>query len=159
MAMKTTHADAVRRELLALAQAGDGTEQFVEATCAALGKAIPFEFACMASTDPATGLITHAYKSDPADSMDAEFARLEYATEDINQFHDISARRTPVGVLDHDTAGHPERCLRHHVFLVPCFAHGHELRAGFRSRHGVWGVIAMYRPVGRPDSLPMRLPS
>jgi len=52
-------------------------------------------------------------------------------------------------VLERDTAGHPERCLRYRDFLVPCFAHGHELRAGFRSRHGVWGVIAMYRPVGR----------
>jgi DNA-binding CsgD family transcriptional regulator len=81
--------------------------------------------------------------------LDGEFARLEYATQDINQFYDINIRETPVGVLERDTAGHPDRCVRYRDFLVPNFDHGHELRAAFRSRHGVWGVIGVYRPVGR----------
>lgn len=147
--MKTSRAEAVVRELRALAHAAEAAHEVTEATCSALGKAIPFEFACLATTDPATRLITGAYKSQPADSLDSEFARLEYAIEDINQFHDLAARTTPVGVLEHDTAGHPDRCVRYREFLVPCFSHGHELRAAFRSTHGVWGVIGMYRPVGQ----------
>lgn len=149
MGMKTSRAEAVFRELHALAHAAEAPDDFTEAACAALGKAVPFEFACLATTDPATGLITGAYKSHPSDSMDAEFARLEYAVEDINQFHDLATRATPVGVLERDTAGHPDRCIRYREFLRPCFSHGHELRAVFRSAHGVWGVIGMYRPVGQ----------
>lgn len=146
--MRSARAEGVHRELTGLARTGDGASEFAEAACAALGRAVPFEFACFATTDPATGLITGAYKTDPSDSRDAEFAQLEYGTEDVNQFQDVCGRRAPVGLLERDTAGHPERCVRYRDFLVPHFDHGHELRAGFRSRHGVWGVVAMYRPVG-----------
>lgn len=147
--VKTSRAEAVLCELRALAHAAEAPDDLAQATCSALGKAVPFEFACLATTDPATGLITGAYKSQPADSLDAEFARLEYGLEDINQFIDLAARPNPVGVLERDTAGRPDRCIRYREFLVPCFSHGHELRAAFRSTHGVWGVIGMYRPVGR----------
>lgn len=147
--MRTSRTEAVLRELSALAYADEAGEELLQATCAALRRAVPFEFACLARTDPASVLITDAYKSDPADSKDAEFARLEYATEDINQFREIAARPDPVGVLEHDTGGHPERSVRYRDFLVPHFSHGHELRAAFRAKHGVWGAIALYRPVGR----------
>lgn len=147
--MKTSRGEAVLRELSALAYADEASAELLEATCAALRRAVPFEFACLARTDPASGLITGAYKSEPVDSRDAEFARLEYAVADINHFRDIAARPEPVGLLVRDTGGHPERSVRYRDFLVPHFSHGHELRAAFRTRTGVWGAIALYRPVGR----------
>lgn len=148
MAVKRSRADAVRRELSDLAL-NAGVDGFAEAACASLQRAVPFEFACMANTDPATGLITSTYKSDPRIGMDTEFARLEYAIDDINQFREIAARRAPVGVLERDTGGHPERCLRYRELLRPHFAQGHEVRLAFRSGHAVWGVVGMYRPPGR----------
>jgi DNA-binding CsgD family transcriptional regulator len=148
VAVKRSRADAVRRELTHLALSA-GADRFAEAACAALERAVPYEFACMASTDPATGLITGTYKSDSRVGMDTEFARLEYGIDDINQFRDIAARRSPVGVLQHDTGGHPERCLRYREFLKPHFGQGHEVRLAFRSGNAVWGVVAMYRPPGR----------
>jgi DNA-binding CsgD family transcriptional regulator len=145
--MKRSRADAVMRELSHLASAED-PDRFAESACAALARAVPFEFACLASTDPVTGLITGNYKSDPRVTMDAEFARLEYAIEDINQFREIAARPRPVGVLERDTAGHPERCVRFRDFLRPHFDQGHELRLAFRSGGAMWGAVAMYRPRG-----------
>jgi DNA-binding CsgD family transcriptional regulator len=131
-----------------MAAAGDAGDALAAAACAALARALPFEFACLATTDPATGLITGAYKTDPSDTQDAEFVRLEYEVDDVNLFADIARRRTPVGVLEHDTQGRPEQSTRYRDFLVPNFDHGHELRAALRTGGQTWGAIALYRPVG-----------
>jgi len=43
-------------------------------TCAVLAEVVPFEFGCLATTDPATGLLTGAVKTGPTDMGDEEFA-------------------------------------------------------------------------------------
>jgi len=44
------------------------------APCAVLAEVVPFEFGCLATTDPATGLITGAVKTGPTDMGDEDFA-------------------------------------------------------------------------------------
>ena len=141
-------ADMVRARLSSLAAGGLNANAFCQAATDLIRQAVPFEYACLATTDPATGLITSTVKSDSGDSHDEEYARYEYEVDDLNQFAEIARRPTPVGVLDLDTDGRPDRSVRFREFLLPVFSFGHALRAAFRSGAAVWGGIAMCRTVG-----------
>jgi DNA-binding CsgD family transcriptional regulator len=132
-----TRADA---ELPALAQA----------VYAVASRRIPFDFACFATTDPATGLITWASKTRSLGIGDEEFAAAEYGPPDVNSFAEIATRRPPVGVLSLDTGGRPDTCRRHRDFLSPRFGFTDELRVVFLSRGASWGAFALYRGHGDP---------
>jgi DNA-binding CsgD family transcriptional regulator len=147
--MATPHtADMVRARLSSLAAAGLNVNAFCQGVTDLIRRAVPFEYACLATTDPATGLITSTVKSDSGDSHDEEYAHYEYEVDDLNQCAEIARRSTPVGVLDFDTDGRPDRSVRFREFLRPTFSFDHELRAAFRSGTAVWGSIAMCRTVG-----------
>ena len=139
-------ADVVEHQLAALARSGHGMAEFAEGALELLQRAVPFESACLAFTDPATGLLTGTVKIQIPDARDAEFARFEYETDDINKFSEIAGRDIPVGVLALDTEGRPERSLRFREFLVPHFDQGNELRAACRQGGQTWGFLGLYRP-------------
>lgn len=139
-------AQTVRERLDALSRAGLDANDFAITALDVLRVAVPFESACLASCDPDTHLLTGTTKLDLPDARDAEFARFEYEIEDVNTFREIERRPVPVGVLSHDTDGHPERCLRFRDFLVPYFDQGNELRAALRSDGLSWGFLGIYRP-------------
>ncbi|MBI1349569.1 MAG: LuxR family transcriptional regulator [Actinomycetales bacterium] len=139
-------ADVVERQLTGLARSGLDSDAFAQGALDLLQRAVPFESACLAFTDPVTELLTGTVKLDLPDARDAEFARLEYETDDINQFQDIASREVPVGVLSLDTEGHPERSRRFREFLVPHFDQGNELRAACRVGGQTWGLLGLYRP-------------
>lgn len=139
-------ADVIEHQLAALARSGQGMSDFAEGALELLQRAVPFESACLAFTDPATDLLTGTVKIQLPDARDAEFARFEYETDDVNKFHEIAARDIPVGVLAHDTDGRPERSLRFREFLVPHFDQGNELRAACRQGGQTWGYLGLYRP-------------
>ena len=126
------------------------TERLAHRVFAAIAPAVPFDFACLAPTDPATGLITWAYKSRPLDSGDEEFAAVEYGPPDINSFSSLADRHPPVGALGLDTDGHPERCRRHRELMWPQFAFTDELRLVCRHRGVSWAALALYRGVDEP---------
>lgn len=117
------------------------------AVCSTIRQQIPFAFACLATTDPLSGLITWTYKTDDVQVSDEEFAAAEFGRPDINQFAEISRRREPVGVLSIDTGGRPDTCHRFREFLRPRFGFGDELRVAFRSQGMTWAVLALYRRV------------
>ena len=123
-------------------------EAFADGALQLLQRAVPFESACLAFTDPATALLTGTVKIDLPDAKDAEFARFEYETDDINKFNEIAGRKVAVGVLALDTDGHPERSLRFREFLVPHFDQGNELRSACRQGAQTWGFLGLYRPTG-----------
>ncbi len=148
MAVAAPNPDRLRRRLGDLARAGLDAPTFGRATCEALNAAVPYDFACFATTDPATGLITGTVKSHPGDSMDEALARCEYEVSDLNQFVDLARRAVPVGVLDLDSDGHPEHSTRYRDLLRPLLSLGHELRAVFRSADATWGAIGLYRATG-----------
>lgn len=146
----TPNAQRLRRRLADLASSGLDASAFSRASGQILADAVAYDFACAATTDPATGLITGTVKSHSGDAFDEQLAHHEYATVDVNQFADLARRRTPVGVLDIDTRGHPDRSPRYRDLLLPLLSLGHELRAVFRSAGATWGVIGLYRCAGSP---------
>lgn len=144
----TTKVAAAKSQLVALAGAGLDLDSYMHEACDVIRGAVPFDFACLATTDPASGLITGAMKTDPGDSRDEDFARFEFELDDVNQFLEISRRSIPVGVLEADTGGRPEVSSRYRDFLIPQFSFGHEIRAAFVANRAVWGLIGVYRPAG-----------
>lgn len=134
--------------LQALGGAGLDLDTYSRSACELLRRAVDHEYACLATTDPATGLITWTAKTEQSDTRDVEFAHFEYEVDDVNQFTSIAQRTMPVGVLEHDTNGHPERSARHRDFLLPHFGFGHEVRVAFRDAGRVWGVVGLYRAAG-----------
>jgi DNA-binding CsgD family transcriptional regulator len=115
-----------------------------------VARRVPYSFACFATTDPASGVITWASKTRSLGVGDEEFAASEYGPADVNKFEDIGRRRPPVGGLWLDTGGHPERCRRHREFMAPRFGFTDELRAAFVSRATTWGALALYRGGDEP---------
>jgi DNA-binding CsgD family transcriptional regulator len=115
-----------------------------------LSSHVSYDFACFATTDPASGVVTWASKTKSLGVGDEEFAASEYGPPDVNKFEDLAQRRTPVGVLSIDTDGHPETCRRHREFMQPRFGFTDELRAVFRSRSTSWGAIGVYKGPGDP---------
>lgn len=112
---------------------------------------VPYDFACFATTDPASGsLVTWASKTRDLGIGDEEFAATEYGPPDVNKFEDLAQRRPPVGALHLDTGGDVEACRRHREFMSPRFGWTDELRAVFVSRGTGWGALGLYRAVGDP---------
>ena len=70
--------------------------------------------------------------------------RSEYLVDDVNTFADLARRRTPVGILDHETGGDPERSARYRDVLAPAGI-PHELRAAFVTRGRTWGAVHIAR--------------
>lgn len=96
-------------------------EELGELLYTELARYVPYDFACFATTDPASGVITWASKTRSLGIGDEEFAASEYGPADINKFEDVARRRPPVGGLTVDTGGHPEECRRHREFMTPRF--------------------------------------
>jgi DNA-binding CsgD family transcriptional regulator len=140
--------DDVRIRLSNLATAGLDLDDFAAGLLELLGRAVPHDIACLATTDPATELVTRTFKVNLPGHLDAEVARFEYEVDDVNLFREIARRRHPVGVLELDTDGEPERSPRWRDLLVPRFGQASELRAVFRAGTASWGLLAMFRPVG-----------
>ncbi len=124
-------------------------EALAAAVCASVAAAVPYAFGCLATTDPATGLISWAYKTHPLEIGDEEFAAAEYGAADINQFAEIARRPEPVAVLSIDTGGRASSCRRFREFLAPRFGFTDELRVAFRAQGLTWAVLALYRGEGQ----------
>lgn len=106
---------------------------------------VPFRFACLATTDPASGLINATFKSHPLAMGEDDFAAAEYGAPDINRFTELALRPLPVGVLSVDTDGHPDRCRRLREFMGPQFGFTDEIRLVCCDQATTWGLLAIYR--------------
>jgi DNA-binding CsgD family transcriptional regulator len=140
--------DDLRVRLSGLATAGLDLDGFASGVLDLLGRAVPHDVACLATMDPATEMVTRTFKVNLPDHLDADVARFEYEVDDVNLYRDIARRRHPVGVLELDTEGRPQRSSRWRDLLVPRFGQSSELRAVFRSGNESWGLLAMFRPTG-----------
>ena len=119
-----------------------------------LRRGIDSDATCWHTLDPHTRLLT----SDAPDELVAAgifteetvatagelVVRSEYMVDDVNAFADLARRRTPVGILDHDTGGDPERSARYRDVLAPAGI-PHELRAAFVARGRTWGAVHIAR--------------
>jgi DNA-binding CsgD family transcriptional regulator len=143
--MTTTARGGLVDRLRDVAGAAGGLPQLAADVCAAVDRHVSFDFGCFATTDPATGVITWAWKTRSLGVGDEEFAAAEYGPPDINGLAEIARRRPPVGVLSIDTGGLPDTCRRHREFMSPRFGFTDELRVVFVSRAVSWGALALYR--------------
>ena len=155
LAMRTTSRSFTERlsDRIGQADRAHGTlalPDLAALVCQELACHVPYDFVCLATTDPTSGVLTWAWKTRSLGVGDEEFAAAEYGPPDINKFEELVHRRPPVGVLSIDTDGHPERCRRHREFMQPRFGFTDELRAVFVSRGASWGALAAYRGPGQP---------
>lgn len=148
--MPTTYARSLAERLDSALARVDDVEGIARAVFDAIGPDVPFSFGCLATTDPATQLITRAVKSAPLPLGDNEFAAAEYGDPDINQFAHIADRPVPVAVLSVDTGGHVESCRRMRDYMTPQFGFVDEIRLVCQDRGTIWGALAIYRGAGEP---------
>ncbi|MEH3153815.1 MAG: LuxR C-terminal-related transcriptional regulator [Gordonia paraffinivorans] len=121
---------------------------------AAIRRHVDFDFACFATTDPTTGVLTWASKTRDLGVGDVDFAAAEYGPPDVNKFDEIARRDPPVAILSIDTDGDLSRCRRHREFMSPVFGFGDELRACFLGRAATWAALALYRRADDPPFTP-----
>lgn len=126
----------------------DDLETLAQRIFAALAAEVPFAFACLATTDPASELITRALKSHSLPINDEGFAAVEYGEPDLNQFAELARRPFPVGALSIDTDEQPELCRRMRDYMTPRFGFTDELRVACRARNTTWAALALYRGAG-----------
>lgn len=146
-------ADRVRGDVDVLARAGLDIDAFLEEAVASLGRALPFESACIGTFDPSTRLITGARKYGElrgANERDREWGWLEYGGQEPTSYDRLirSGRpATPIrAFLDGDIASSP----RFTELMHPYFGYGDELRIVLRDDDDlVWGGIALFRAQAR----------
>ncbi|WP_372595515.1 helix-turn-helix transcriptional regulator [Actinotalea sp.] len=143
--MTTLRTDPVRRGLDRLARSGLPWDAFVRGALDLLGRAVPFDAACIGPVDPSTGLLTGSVKTGMGDERDLDFLRLEYLEADINSFLDLARRPVPVAILAEETEGHPERVARHRELFVPHWDLAHEMRGSAVLDGEPWAAIGLYR--------------
>lgn len=129
-------------------------EDVAQRVYAAVGRHIAFDFACFATTDPTTAVITWASKTRDLGVGDVDFAAAEYGGPDINRLDELARRDPPVGILSVDTDGDLSRCRRHREFMSPEFGFGDELRVCIVGRSAMWAAIGMYRRSDEPFFTP-----
>lgn len=138
-------------EVIAAATAIDrDVSSLAELVSSSVARYVRYDFACFAVTDPASGLVTWAFKTRSLGVGDEEFAAVESGPPDLNSYAELADRDPPVGALSIDTDGHPERCRRHRELMLPRFGFTDELRVLFPSRGVMWGGMALYRARDEP---------
>jgi DNA-binding CsgD family transcriptional regulator len=143
--MASMRAELVRDRLDALGRAGLDFDTYTRSAIDLLRQAVPVDAGCMASVDPATGMITKSIKFDITGGTDHDFAHFEYEIADLNQFAEIARRPAPIGVLDHDTGGDLNRSIRYREFIKPKLGMHHEMRSALISGGAGWGGITLLR--------------
>ena len=148
--MKATTLRPLAERLRSTTAAATDVAAVATAVFVTAARDVPFDFACLATTDPTSGLITGAFKSSPLPLGDEEFAAAEYGEPDLNQFVDVAQRVVPVAVLSADTDGHPEQCRRLREYMTPQFGFVDEIRLVCHAGGTTWAVLGLYRKADQP---------
>lgn len=147
-------AERVRRDVEVVARAGLDLDTFLEEATESVGRAVPWESACLATHDPATHLLTSARKYGflrETNSHDHEFGLIEYGTVEPTAFTELVAAEVPAAGVHLTTGGDIERSGRMSRFMRPHFGFHDEARLVFRDGRQAWGAMALFRG---PDSRP-----
>lgn len=138
-------AERVRAQVDGLAAGGLDAPTFAAAAFEVLRRAVPFAAGCLATADPATGLVTSTAKAGGlTDETDDQWARFEYEVEDPSTF--IRVGGMPGGVRTISMADGPaDRSPRLHEFLGPVWHLTEEVRLALRVDDSTWGFLALLR--------------
>lgn len=146
--------ERVRRDVEVVARAGLDVETFAEEAIASVGRALRFDAACLATTDPATGLLTGARKYGGLvgrNEHDQEFGLVEYGQDDPTAFTVLADRHVAAAGVHLQTRGDVDASPRMDQFMRPHFGFRDELRLVFTDDRGMlWGGLALFREDERP---------
>ncbi len=119
-----------------------------------LAEAVPhFEAACFFTVDPSS-LLTTSHFQEGLPQIPGEWLGREYAEGDYNSMREVLQSSSGVGTLHAATGGRPELSRKFHEEMQP-FGCDQELLFALRTRDGeAWGLVGLYREVGRPDFSP-----
>jgi DNA-binding CsgD family transcriptional regulator len=145
-------ADAARRELSALVTAGLDSATVQAAAADIVRRVVPFDATCWATVDPRSGVFTGSVtlQFDPSPELEARFAQIEAAADDVNAFRGLVATNRSVARLsdtDHDTL----RASRRLAEIYRPLGFARELRAVFTADDRWWGLAELLRASGSPD--------
>lgn len=138
--------DAILRECVA----GHDARTLFAQVAERLRPVVPYDGACLLSTDPATLLYTDAASENVDDRLHLQFIENELFTPDFAKFRTMLRRREPVAVLSEETRGERELSARHRILLRP-LGFDDELRAVFSTGDSCWGVAGFKRAEHEPD--------
>lgn len=145
-------ADAVRRDLTALAGAGLGVDEFQAAAADVVRRAVPYDATCWATVDPQTNMLTGSITLhfDPAPDVEARFAETEAEGSDLHSFHQLIGRPSPIARLSDAGRAAISASPRLAEIYRP-LGFSHELRAAFTADGSCWGVAGLLRGAGGSD--------
>jgi len=145
-------ADAVRRDLAALAGAGLDVDEFQAAAADVVRRAVPYDATCWATVDPQTNMLTGSITLhfDPSPDVEARFAETEAEGSDLHSFHQIIGRPLPVARLSDAGRAAISASPRLAEIYRP-LGFRHELRAAFTAHGSCWGVAGLLRDAAGSD--------
>ncbi|HVL84077.1 MAG TPA: helix-turn-helix transcriptional regulator [Pseudonocardia sp.] len=138
----------VQRDVEVLAHAGLDTATFLAEAYESLQRAVPSSAACMATLDPATQLVTGAFKFGAlagCDDTDEIWGQLEYGHVEPTSFTELGqAGVTAVG-MHVSTHGDGRRSRRVRELVQAGLGCTDELRVLAAAGGQVWGGLALFR--------------
>ncbi len=135
------------RELERLSRSGLDTRAFRHAALRQIKRVVPVDAAFLGNADPTTLLQTDGIVDDILRPHAADFIRIEFLADDVNQFRDLARRGRIVGTLDGELAGRRERSPRYTEILEP-LGLGDELRVALVESGQCWGFMCLHRGRG-----------
>ena len=148
--MSGVNTEGIRREFARLLERSlDPGGVFREAS-RLMRRVVAFDGASWHGHDPATLLMTGAYKHDMTSENFRLFAENENAQPDVNKFRDLGRCGPRVQTLLRATRGEPQQSARYRE-IFRGMGIEHELRASFREGSACWGSVALVRRRGRED--------
>jgi DNA-binding CsgD family transcriptional regulator len=126
----------------------------LEAASRRIERLVPFDGACWFGTDPATIMPTAPVHIQNVRPGHCEvYWQREYADEDVLMYRDLARSSAGGGSLVTTTDGMPYRSKRYRELLAPR-GYGDHLRAAMRLGDSTWGVVDLFRDLGRAPFSP-----
>lgn len=140
--------ERVRRDVEVLSHAGLDADAFLTEVFDSLRRALPSDAACVASIDPATGLVTGAYKFGELagrDDTDELWGLTEYGHVEATSYTELARSGVSAVGLDLATGGDPRRSRRVRELVQSALGCHDELRLLARDDGQLWGGAALFR--------------
>jgi DNA-binding CsgD family transcriptional regulator len=149
-AISSNTREAAIAEIVDAAAAGLGAQEFLEATCTTIGRAVPCDAFLYAATDPDSGLAMGAGTTTLPHDVCAPFWDYEFFVPDFSKWTELANGPRKASDLHTATGGRPERSARWRELrrLVDTDA---ELRASFSDGGRTWGIVQLNRCAGSPN--------
>ena len=143
--------ERVTRDVDCLSRAGLCVDEFFAEVLDSLGRVLPTEGACVATADPATGLVTSSRKYGDLvhrNTHDHEWGLREYGDVEETTFVRMAETGRVAASVHQVTGGDVTASRRMDEFMRPYFGFVDELRGLFLEDGRCWGAVAMFRGGG-----------